>query len=533
MFQSYRHDKRSGITYVYECRSYRVEGVKNPRSKAILIGRLDQATGEIVPTDGRMQKAKERKDSNDFVAAKPTQCTRQYFGATYLLDQIGEHLGITDDLKRCFPSHYKQILSIVYYMILEDKNPLYRFEKWNVTHYHPYGKDIPSQRSSELFQNITQGNIEHFLQLQIKHRQDKEYYIYDTTSISSYSEVLKQAQYGHNKENDKIPQFNLSLVFGEQSELPFFYRKMAGNIPDVKTLKNLVNELQFLGHKNLKLISDKGFFSIDNINNMLKERVKFIISAKTSLKFIKEQIEKVHNGIQQLQNFNDIYQLHSVTIPVDWPYHSKEQHKNKTVQRNHQIYAHVYFNIMQMAEKQNKFDRELLDLRAELLTGKLQPNHENLYNKYFTVEKDSSNRVKVTINEEIVKQEKRFFGYFVILSAEKMDSISALELYRNKDIIEKAFGNLKDRLNLRRTLVSSESSLDGKLFVGYVALIILAYIKRQMQKKKLFKTYTISQLLDKLDLIECFNYPGRKLQVGEVLEKQKQIYLDMEVKPPL
>ena len=167
------------------------------------------------------------------------------------------------------------------------------------------------------------------------------------------------------------------------------------------------------------------------------------------------------------------------------------------------------------------------------ITGKLQPNHENLYNKYFTVEKDSSNRVKVTINEEIVKQEKRFFGYFVILSAEKMDSISALELYRNKDIIEKAFGNLKDRLNLRRTLVSSESSLDGKLFVGYVALIFLAYIKRQMQKKKLFKTYTISQLLDKLDLIECFNYPDRKLQVGEVLEKQKQIYLDMEVKPPL
>jgi len=61
-----------------------------------------------------------------------------------------------------------------------------------------------------------------------------------------------------------------------------------------------------------------------------------------------------------------------------------------------------------------------------------------------------------------------------------MDSINALELYRNKDIIEKAFGNLKDRLNLRRTMVSSESGLDGKLFVGFVGLIYLAYIKGQM-----------------------------------------------------
>ena len=112
-----------------------------------------------------------------------------------------------------------------------------------------------------------------------------------------------------------------------------------------------------------------------------------------------------------------------------------------------------------------------------------------------------------------------------------MGAITALELYRNKDLVEKAFRNLKERLNLRRSLVSSEKSLDGKLFVEFVALIYLSYLKKQMQKKKLGRRYTMSGMLDKLDVIECFERPGSKLLVGEVLEKQRQIYYNLDIQP--
>ena len=105
-----------------------------------------------------------------------------------------------------------------------------------------------------------------------------------------------------------------------------------------------------------------------------------------------------------------------------------------------------------------------------------------------------------------------------------MDSITTLELYRNKDVVEKAFGNLKDRLNMRRTLVSSEKSLDGKLFVEFIALIYLSYIKKQMQAENLFKDYTLQGVLDKLDVIECFEDPGQELRIDEILEKQKDLY---------
>lgn len=50
--------------------------------------------------------------------------------------------------------------------------------------------------------------------------------------------MLNQVQYGKNKENDRLAQLNLLLAFGEESGLPFYYRKLEGNIPDVKIVKS-------------------------------------------------------------------------------------------------------------------------------------------------------------------------------------------------------------------------------------------------------------------------------------------------------
>lgn len=66
----------------------------------------------------------------------------------------------------------------------------------------------------------------------------------------------------------------------------------------------------------------------------------------------------------------------------------------------------------------------------------------------------------------------------------------------------------------------------------FVALIYLAYIKKQMQDQNLFKDYTLQGVLDRLDVIECFENPGQDLSVGEVLEKQKDLYVKLGVEPP-
>ncbi len=54
-----------------------------------------------------------------------------------------------------------------------------------------------------------------------------------------------------------------------------------------------------------------------------------------------------------------------------------------------------------------------------------------------------------------------------------------------------------------------------------------------MQKKDLVKKYSITSLLDKLDIIECFEQPGKVLRVGEIVEKQEQLYYDLGMDPPV
>jgi transposase len=138
----------------------------------------------------------------------------------------------------------------------------------------------------------------------------------------------------------------------------------------------------------------------------------------------------------------------------------------------------------------------------------------------------------VVAKDDVIKEKRRYFGFFVLLSDIEEETWEALYIYRRKDLAEKGFNNIKDILNCRRTLVSSERSLDGKLFVMFIALIYLSYINKQMKIKKMYKDYTLNKLLDKLDIIECFEYEVGKLRVGEILDKQKKIYEDMEVKVP-
>ena len=525
-------NKSNGTTYVYESDNYWDREKKQSRSRRVCVGKLDDA-GNFVPS------ARFSKPVPESIAIAPKRgpvpavhTRRLFYGATYLLDQIGLKLGIITDLKECFPGSYRQMLSIVYYLILEDNASMMRFEKWGETHRHPFGENIPSQRSSELFQSITDETRHHFFVLQGKRRLDKEYLAYDISTISSYSQCLKQVVYGKNKEHDKLPQLNLALVFGQESNLPFYYRKLSGNIPDVVTLKTLLADLAVLGFNKLSLVLDRGFYSEPNINALFRDHMKFILAASTSLKLIRRELDKVKDELDSYANYNENHHIYAMTVTSEWDYTQERPYKGDVLEEKRRIYIHLYFNAEKAAADRTILEDKITALRHELLDGKRVPEHEAQYKKYF-IEKETPIRGRsVTVNDDVVRKARTYYGYFALVSNAKMDAITALETYRNRDLVEKAFGNLKERLNLRRTLVSSETSLSGKLFVEFVALIYLSYIKKQMQDKNLFKDYTMQQVLDKLDVIECFENPGDKLRVGEVLSKQHQLYLDLGVNPP-
>ncbi len=103
-------NKKNGVTYVYESTGYWDKAKQQARNTRKCIGKLDSATGVFLPS---------KKDVSSCVLlpvqpgpAATLEFKRSFYGATYLFDAMGEKLGITKDLKACFPETYKQILSI-------------------------------------------------------------------------------------------------------------------------------------------------------------------------------------------------------------------------------------------------------------------------------------------------------------------------------------------------------------------------------------------------------------------------------------
>ncbi|MGV8146289.1 MAG: transposase [Alkaliphilus sp.] len=85
---------------------------------------------------------------------------------------------------------------------------------------------------------------------------------------------------------------------------------------------------------------------------------------------------------------------------------------------------------------------------------------------------------------------------------------------------------------MRRTSVSSDENLDGKLFIQFIGLIYLSYIKKAMGDHNLYKEYTMQGLRDELDIIELFKQPGKKSRVGEITKKQEAFFECLGVEVP-
>ncbi|BBB89568.1 MAG TPA: hypothetical protein PKA28_16610 [Methylomusa anaerophila] len=217
---------------------------------------------------------------------------------------------------------------------------------------------------------------------------------------------------------------------------------------------------------------------------------------------------------------------------IDWEYEQERPYKGDVLTAKRRAYLLLYYSPEKAAKDQVDMNNYLTSLFSDLKEGSEREYCAKDYAKYFEVTQTPKRGRQVKPREDVIREEARNYGYFALLSNEVKDPCEALSLYRSKDIVEKAFGNLKERLNFRRMQVSSELSLNGKLFVEFVALIYLSYVKKKMQDAKLFEKWTMQGLLDELDTIELFEAPGYGRVLGEITAKQQALFEALSVKCP-
>lgn len=537
-----RMQKIKGIEYVYIETSHRVAGRNYPDHKRMYIGKMT--------IDGFFPNAKfhalseeEKKTTGlawESTTVKvghhrrgrpyaPTEGSRKFRGTDLLFSTIADTIGLDDDLARVFGDRDKQIRSLAYYLMANPEAPLYRFSSWARLHCHPFGDDIPSPRSSELLGSITEDEIQQFLRLRVRRATGNSGWLaVDTTSISSYSQALSLVAKGHNKEHDRLEQVNLLMVFDQDTDVPVFYRKLRGNITDVTTVENTLHDLRGVGIEGASLVLDRGFYSEDNVKTLLKKRYPFTIGTKISVAFVMEAIRQTRKSMLSFDSYDEEHKIFHAVVPVAYAVPVRGRGPNSRT-----AYLHLYCSKEREADDSAALMKRLKRMRSQLESGTIAGNRKAL-EKFFTFTGDSNGTIVLfSEKQEAINDAMDRCGFFALLTSEKnISSIDVLTIYRLKDRVEKAYNNLKDRLQMRRTACSKDENFSGKVFVQFVALMVLSHLRKVMADKKLYLSISYRQLLDEVDVIEYFEYAGQQGHWGEITVKQGLILRAFDVDLP-
>lgn len=350
----------------------------------------------------------------------------------------------------------------------------------------------------------------------------EEYLAYDITSVSSYSELNNMVRYGYNRDGESLPQINMAMLFGEKTQLPVYFKSLPGSIKDASMLCNFIKTATFLHMGKLHLVADKDFYSQKNVDEMFSKHMKFTIAIPFSSKFAKEHVEKVREKITDHKCFIKVngQNLFCTSSLIQWGEGKKRS------------YVHVFYNASNAAMDYESFLDKMDQWEIELRINKMIDDHKKYCEQYFLVKETPKRGKKISYNQPAIDAyKKNAAGYLVLLSNDIKDPIEALRTYRSKDAVEKGFDNLKNRLDMKRLRVHLETSMKGRLFIQFIALILISYIQ-QVINKQVLKFNSVSELLEELELLNTVKFTNHYGQItSEITKKQKEIFTAFDLDP--
>ena len=140
---------------------------------------------------------------------------------------------------------------------------------------------------------------------------------------------------------------------------------------------------------------------------------------------------------------------------------------------------------------------------------------------------------QVEYNDEAIRAYRdRYAGFFAIMTTKKMDALEALAIYRNKDVVEKTFDDLKNALDMKRLRIHSSGRMAGRVFVQFIALILFSQILKTMREKNLSGRYSPKLLLGELESLTKIHYTSKYNDIiTEVTKAQREILEAFSVNP--
>lgn len=392
---------------------------------------------------------------------------------------------------------------------------------------------------------------------------------YDLSSSSFEGTKCTLMKWGHCKggyENHVV----LALVVNKKG-LPFYWEVLPGGTADSTTitwlLERLKSKFKLNNLKNITFVFDRGMVSDDNLDILETDEIKYIsamdknqIESITKIKF--EQFadllpEKIDEQVKKLKGFkkiNDNTYAREIKTTGKRRYILCFNPQLFKDQRKARKQALVDYNTFV-----NELNKELLDAKnsrkrsstSNKFKKRLEKINLNgfvkitLSKKYVHKTDNETNRNiqtyqgKVVVDEEGMRMAGKKDGFWLLVTnhseksgkAFKLNTEEAISPYREKEIIEEAFKDIKSFVELEPMFVWTEDHVKA-----HYTICVLSYLNNRtltlrlhMNEGKVSKEIVAhARLLKetskcKLDYIEVKNIHQKKINLTKSTSKQREL----------
>ena len=502
--------KIKGKIYLYEVESYWDKEKKQARQRRKYLGAKDPVTGEsVTPRKGIRPQA---------VLS---------FGEVWLLRKLAERSGLLKILNEVFDEEADTVFNLACYDMLE-KTGFHLYRTWAESTWGcSEEKIVTSQDISRFMADMDDRLIQRFQRLWLQRHGNRKAVAFDITSISSYANELADVEWGHNRDCESLPQINIGLAVNCASGLPVSYRVFPGSIPDVKVIKRLVDE--FSSQVKLsELILDRGFFSLRNISELRKNGTEFLIGVPFSLK----STEKLLN-IKSLSSAASAFSYNGRVL----------FHRVRKIEISDEKYdAHIYLDETRRSGEISRFINKIESVERELDGRECSNRTEAVadiesfakgISGYFNI---SVARGRLSLERNLPKIEKRMvrMGKMILLSSRSGRSRDEiLSAYFSKDMAEKFFDTLKNKMDNNRLRIHTDKTFQCRIFIGMIGLLIYASLFSEWKKTEMHGKRSLTEILASMKPLKAVEGTDGKCRLTEISKKQRDIMNAFIIPPPV
>lgn len=453
-------------------------------------------------------------------------------GVTYAAWKTAESMGLFADLTKAFGAEKARTLLALAIYKLDGGGAMMNFEDWVPQVWLPKVEPKDGRRISEVLSQIQTSQTEDYFKLRydraLQQSKSAVTLSFDSTSIATYSTTIQEAAWGHAKQNPELKQVNYMTVCDHATGDVVYAYAYDGSINDKAILPTIYLQMKNAGLslENNILVTDRGFQSIRNTQTALNLELKFIQCLSLNEGAVRKHLQLNRKALEDpIAHVNPWLGISAVSVKDKWT-ETTDNH----LTLNTDLDLHLYRNpeiaqfetqdlhrdvltVLEIKNEQANYVRKQERAFAELikesekkqdtaavteLKGKLKEALKQPVGK--RIDPELWKRVKGFLKENKRAKEHEpvwavnykelstaveFKGCWAIRTNAVSDPFEALRIYRQREIIERGFHQLKNEIGGSR-LESTHATYRGKLFVYTLAQALrmhMLWTARKMSAK--------------------------------------------------